>query len=141
MAAVADTLAHADAQSTVYCDVKPSNVTRFEDLTPILLDFDLDLTEEEVAAPDDPIAGAVASMSPEQASGAGHRLDGRTDIFSLGVILYEMLCGRRSFRAKESGERLRPVEDELQTPLQLVESTSADFCMANLGRPWQMIYR
>jgi serine/threonine protein kinase len=101
--------------------VKPSNITLAEDMTPVLLDFGLALTEDEVAAPDGVVAGTMAYMSPEQASGAGHRLDGRTDIFSLGVVLYEMLCGRRPSRAEDSEEILRQVrEDEPQPPRQLV---------------------
>ena len=104
---------------------------------PVLLDFGLALTEDEVAAPDGAIAGTMAYMSPEQASGAGHRLDGRTDIFSLGVVLYEMLCGRRPFRADEPEEILRQVrEDDPQPPRQLVPAIPRELeriCLKALG--------
>src|SRR5258708_6722122 len=60
-------------------------------------------------------------MSPEQVSGAAHRIDGRTDIYSRGVMLYEMLCGVLPFRSSESRELMRQVrDDEPQPPRQLV---------------------
>src|SRR5207248_11111478 len=59
-------------------------------------------------------------MAPEQAAGKGHRIDGRTDIYALGVILYRMLCGRLPFHATAPRELLRQVqEDEPQPPRQL----------------------
>jgi class 3 adenylate cyclase/tetratricopeptide (TPR) repeat protein len=119
---VADALAYSHAHRTVHRDVKPENIILQDNRTPVLVDFGLAISDE---TPSDAelgyISGTPLYMSPEQAGGRGHRIDGRTDIYSLGVVLYRMLCGRLPFRAAETSEVLRQVrEDAPQPPRQLI---------------------
>ena len=89
---------------------------------PVLVDFGLALGEAQAGgAQKGVVAGTPHYMSPEQAAGTAHRIDGRTDVYSLGVVLYEMLTGRLPFRATDRQELLRQVrDDEPQPPRQLV---------------------
>jgi class 3 adenylate cyclase len=103
VASVADALAHAHAQGVVHRDIKPANIFITTDGRPIVLDFGLGLNDESREKPGQ-VAGTVAYMSPEQVSGHAHRIDGRTDIFSLGVVLYQLLTGRVPFRAPDTFE-------------------------------------
>jgi class 3 adenylate cyclase/tetratricopeptide (TPR) repeat protein len=120
VAAVADALGHAHAHGVIHRDVKPSNIVLTEGLRPILLDFGLALSESEATGKSATAVGTPAYMSPEQARGEGHRIDGRTDVFSLGSVLYEMLCGRRPFTAADAHEMMRQVrEDDPRPPRQL----------------------
>ncbi len=122
IAAMADALAHAHAQRTVHRDIKPANIILTPDQRPVLVDFGLGLDESEMQGHQrGMIAGTPAYMSPEQASGQGHRIDGRTDIYALGVVLYELITGHVPFRAPSTDELLRQVrEDDPQPPRQLV---------------------
>ena len=94
---LADALRAAHKQGIVHRDVKPPNTLIDREERVYLLDFGLALRDEDVGKR--LLAGGTpAYMSPEQARGEGHRVDGRSDIFSLGIMFYEFLAGRRPFQ-------------------------------------------
>jgi serine/threonine protein kinase/predicted ATPase len=117
-AAVADALAHAHSRLIVHRDVKPANIIITPDRGPVLVDFGLSLDDDRAGASElGVVSGTPAYMAPEQVAGAAHRIDGRTDVYSLGVVLYEMLCGHLPFRASKLRELLRQVTDDEPQPL------------------------
>ena len=126
IANVADAIAHAHAMSTVHRDIKPDNilmVDRPEGLRPVVVDFGLAVNEETSAGERGQITGTPNYMAPEQVRGQGHRIDGRTDIYALGVVFYRMLCGRLPFRSPKLTELLNQIiDDEPQPPRQLLHS-------------------
>jgi serine/threonine protein kinase len=117
-AAVADALAHAHARLIIHRDVKPANILLTADRAPVLVDFALGLDEAHAGGRMlGIVSGSSGYMSPEQVAGTAHRIDGRTDIYSLGVVLYEMLCGYLPHRSNDVLELMRQVrEDEPQPP-------------------------
>jgi serine/threonine protein kinase/tetratricopeptide (TPR) repeat protein len=121
VAAIADALAHAHGRLIVHRDVKPANIIFTPDRGPVLVDFGLGLDEAGAGGSQiGIISGTPAYMAPEQVAGAAHRIDGRTDIYSLGVVFYQLLCGHLPFRASYMRELLRQVsDDEPQPPRQL----------------------
>src|SRR5437763_16618880 len=111
---IANGLAAAHQKGILHRDLKPENIFICKDGRIKILDFGLaKLTEHAMtvavegvtaSASTDPgtILGTVGYMSPEQVR--GQNLDARTDIFSFGAILYEMLCGQRAFTGDSSAD-------------------------------------
>ena len=142
---MADALAHAHARLIVHRDVKPANIIITPDRGPVLVDFGLGLDDAGAGGPElGVISGTPAYMAPEQVAGAAHRIDGRTDIYSLGVVLYEMLCGHLPFRASNTRELLRQVsDDEPQPPRQLRPEIPPELeraCLKSLAKRLQDRY-
>ena len=104
---VADALHYAHLQGLVHRDVKPSNLLCDTDGNVSVADFGAAIQEGEGRVHG--FAGTPAYMSPEQASGEGHRIDGRTDVYALGIVFYEMLTGTRPFRNANVTELLADI--------------------------------
>ena len=100
-------LAAAHAQRIVHRDIKPSNIMLTRDSTVRIVDFGIAKPlHSEASTQTMSLSGTVAYLAPEQAQ--GHRTDHRADIWSLGVVLAEMLTGAPVFRARfPSGHSLR----------------------------------
>ena len=115
---VAEALAHAHAQGVVHRDIKPSNILVRRDGRALLFDFGLARgDDDESLTLTGDFAGTPHYVSPEQVAPRGRRVDARTDIYSLGVTLYELLTLRRPFEAGSLEEATRNILDRDAVPV------------------------
>jgi|GEM_PF-587048 len=128
MAQVCDAVRHAHSLGIVHRDLKPSNILVSKDGQPHIVDFglarmaskeDYDLT----ISVEGEIAGTPAYMAPEQAAGRQEQISERTDVYGLGVILYQLLTGHLPHEMKGGRYDVlkRIVEEEIKSPCQYNE--------------------
>jgi serine/threonine protein kinase len=121
---VCQALAYAHQQGVLHRDIKPSNIMISQDGNVFLSDFGLARMVQagESTLSQDMMVGTPQYISPEQAQGLSE-LDGRTDIYSLGVVLFEMLTGQVPFSADTP---FATIHDHIYTPLPLPSTINPD---------------
>ncbi len=131
---------HAHMKAVIHRDIKPGNVLAYmHDGQPTakVIDFGIAkaltgdrLTEQTFNSYRGQVIGTYESMSPEQASGSAD-IDTRTDVYSLGVLLYELLCGVKPFDSKMLA---RAADEEIKRIIQKVEPDRPSTRLASLGK-------
>lgn len=118
---IADALHHAHEMGIVHRDLKPGNIMMDRDGEPRVMDFGLAKrdTNEVTLTMDGQILGTPAYMSPEQAQGQGAAADRRADIYSLGVVLFQLLTGEIPFRGNVRMLIQQIINDEPPSPRKL----------------------
>jgi serine/threonine protein kinase len=127
-AQVADALAYAHKHHVVHRDIKPANIMIEPGDHVKVADFGIAklVTAETVdnLTATGSLLGTPSYMSPEQARGG--KIDGRSDLFSVGCILYEMVCGQRAFRGESITALLFKIITEEPPPLREVDPTVSE---------------
>jgi serine/threonine protein kinase len=117
---VAEAVGCAHQHGLVHRDLKPANILMGSDGKPHIADFGLAMREDARWEHAGELAGSFHYMSPEQIRREAHRLDGRSDIWSMGVILYELLAGVRPFSARNHEQLIFQIQHDEPKPLRQI---------------------
>lgn len=131
VAEVAETLAYAHRQGFVHLDVKPSNILIDHHGRALLSDFGIAHSPEDTE-PDTALFGTLAYMSPEQIQ--GQSVDHRSDIYSLGVVLYELLTGHLPHQATNPVQLRREIVGDTVASIPGVSNPLERLCLKCLAR-------
>ncbi len=131
-------LAKAHQNNLIHRDIKPSNIMIRKDGSPTITDFGLAVSEIEQSNLPECVIGTVSYMSPEQARGETRLMDGRSDLYSLGVVLFELLTGRLPFKGANQEELLYQIRHREVRSLRSIDESIPkildDICLKSLSK-------
>jgi serine/threonine-protein kinase len=132
MAAVADALGYAHKAGVVHRDIKPANIMQLKDGRIKVTDFGIAKVMDSAKTRTGIVMGTPSYMSPEQVG--GKKIDGRSDLFSLGIVCYEMLTGHKPFGGENLTALMYAVAKAPYRPLTEIVPDIPSCCVAIVNK-------